>query len=80
MGGLESFEESPRLTDEAKRLAAKKIVAERDADAKMEALNYQLQQMIRQGREALGTTFEVDVGDGTSDDGDEGDELWADDV
>ncbi|EPE06619.1 hypothetical protein F503_02747 [Ophiostoma piceae UAMH 11346] len=78
IGALGSFEESPRLTEEAKRLAARKMVAERDADAKMEALNYQLQQMIRQGREALGTTFEVDVGDG--DEGEEGDEYWADDL
>ena len=77
-GALEPFEESPRLTEEAKRLAARKMVAERDADAKMEALNYQLQQMIRQGREALGTTFEVDVGDG--DEGEDGDDYWADDV
>jgi hypothetical protein len=33
---------------------------ERDNDERMSAFNKQLQDMIRQGREALGTTIEVD--------------------
>ncbi|KIH89867.1 hypothetical protein SPBR_00435 [Sporothrix brasiliensis 5110] len=63
--------ESPRLSDEAKRLAAQNLAAEQESDAKMEAFNARLQQMIRQGQEALGTTFEVDGG-GV-------DDYWADD-
>ncbi|KAL1895464.1 hypothetical protein Sste5346_005271 [Sporothrix stenoceras] len=66
--------ESPRLTDEAKRLAAQNLAAEQESDAKMEAFNLRLQQMIRQGQEALGTTFEVD-----GDDDGGGDDYWADD-
>jgi hypothetical protein len=37
------------------------MAAERDADAKVDALNAQLLSMIRQGREALGTRVEVDM-------------------
>ena len=55
------MQDSPRLTAEAKQLAARKLAAERDADAKMEALNRRLVDMIRQGKEALGTTVEVDM-------------------
>ncbi|KAB5555098.1 hypothetical protein GE09DRAFT_148711 [Coniochaeta sp. 2T2.1] len=57
----EGMVDSPRLTAEAKQLAAKKLAAERDADAKMEAFNRRLMDMIRQGKEALGTTVEVDM-------------------
>jgi hypothetical protein len=53
--------DSPRLSAEAKELAAKKMAAERDADAKMEAFNRRLMDMIRQGKEALGTTVEVEM-------------------
>ncbi|ERS97477.1 uncharacterized protein SPSK_03229 [Sporothrix schenckii 1099-18] len=70
--------ESPRLNDEAKRLAAQNLAAEQESDAKMEAFNARLQQMIRQGQEALGTTFEVDGDD--DDGGGRGvDDYWADD-
>ncbi|CAM1503105.1 Fc.00g078810.m01.CDS01 [Cosmosporella sp. VM-42] len=51
---------SPRLDPEAKRLAARRNKDEREADVRMSALNKQLQDMIRQGKEALGTTFEVE--------------------
>ncbi|KAH7630492.1 hypothetical protein B0T09DRAFT_120478 [Sordaria sp. MPI-SDFR-AT-0083] len=50
---------SPRLDGEAKHLAKKKIAAERDADANIDAFNEKLLQMIRQGKEALGTKVEV---------------------
>lgn len=66
--------ESPRLNDEAKRLAAQNLAAEQDADAKMEAFNLRLKEMIRQGQEALGTTFEVDGDDAGPED------YWADDI
>ncbi|KAF4997893.1 hypothetical protein FGRMN_3532 [Fusarium graminum] len=55
-----STEESPRLTAEAKHLAARRKMEERDADVRINAFNKQLQDMIRQGREALGTTIEVE--------------------
>lgn len=57
----EGIRDSPRLTAEAKQLAAKKMAAERDADAKMEVFNQRLMDMIRQGKEALGTTVEVEM-------------------
>ncbi|RKU48854.1 hypothetical protein DL546_007735 [Coniochaeta pulveracea] len=52
--------DSPRLTAEAKQLAAKKMAADREADVKMEAFNRRLMDMIRQGKEALGTKVEVE--------------------
>ena len=54
-----SLKASPRLDGEAKHLAKKKIAAERDADANIDAFNEKLLQMIRQGKEALGTKVEV---------------------
>ncbi|KAK1775240.1 hypothetical protein QBC45DRAFT_13388 [Copromyces sp. CBS 386.78] len=50
---------SPRPDGEAKHLAKKKVAAERDADANIDAFNEKLLQMIRQGKEALGTKVEV---------------------
>ncbi|CAK7203125.1 hypothetical protein SEUCBS139899_005854 [Sporothrix eucalyptigena] len=67
--------ENPRLNEEAKRLAAQNLAADQESDAQIEAFNLRLKEMIRQGQEALGTTFEVD-GD---DDGGGGDDYWADD-
>ncbi|PNP81710.1 hypothetical protein FNYG_04736 [Fusarium nygamai] len=58
--GRTSAEASPRLTAEAKHLAARRKMEERDADVRINAFNKQLQDMIRQGREALGTTIEVE--------------------
>ncbi|CAK7266435.1 hypothetical protein SEPCBS57363_002086 [Sporothrix epigloea] len=69
--------ESPRLNDEAKRLAAQNLAAEQESDAKMEAFNLRLREMIRQGQQALGTTFEVNVDDGVGGGGD--DDYWASD-
>ncbi|KAI0888794.1 uncharacterized protein GGS22DRAFT_63098 [Annulohypoxylon maeteangense] len=54
---------SPRLDAEAKNLAARRIQEEMETDWKMNDLNARLRDMIRQGKEALGTTIEVD-GDG----------------
>lgn len=61
-----SKKESPRLDPEARKLAARREREERDADMQMAALNARLQDMIREGREALGTSFEVE-GDGEGD-------------
>lgn len=65
-----SHVDSPRLDAEAKHLAARRKMEERDTDVRMSAFNKRLQDMIRQGKEALGTTIEVD------DAGDEG--CWVD--
>jgi hypothetical protein len=42
------------------RQAARLRRREREEDASIQRLNKQLQAMIREGREALGTTVEVD--------------------
>jgi hypothetical protein len=54
---------SPRLTVEARQLAARRKQEDDETDFRIEAFNKQLQDMIRQGKEALGTTIEVE-GDG----------------
>ncbi|KFA61986.1 hypothetical protein S40285_07916 [Stachybotrys chlorohalonatus IBT 40285] len=51
---------SPRLDAEAKHLAARRRKEERDNDVRLGALSKQLQDMIRQGKEALGTKIEID--------------------
>lgn len=57
----EEIKASPRLDAEAKVLATRKLAAERDADAKVDAFNARLMAMIRQGKEALGTRVEVEM-------------------
>ncbi|KAM0273872.1 hypothetical protein ACHAQH_008167 [Verticillium albo-atrum] len=56
----DNVDASPRLSMEAKRLAAKRRKDQQDADLRINDFNSRLQDMIRQGREALGTTIEVD--------------------
>ncbi|OAQ66011.1 hypothetical protein VFPPC_07629 [Pochonia chlamydosporia 170] len=63
-GAVDDLENSPRLDAEAKHLAARRHREERDTDVRIAAFNKQLQDMIRQGKEALGTTIEVDGEDG----------------
>ncbi|KAH6890622.1 hypothetical protein B0T10DRAFT_561122 [Thelonectria olida] len=58
--GRAPVEDSPRLDAEAKHLAARRKMEERDTDVRISTFNKQLQDMIRQGREALGTTIEVE--------------------
>ncbi|RYO99949.1 hypothetical protein DL764_006658 [Monosporascus ibericus] len=70
---IELDEISPRLDREAKRLAARRLQAERETDLRINDFNARLREMIRQGREALGTSVEVDLLDG--EDGD----IWEDD-
>ncbi|PNY27268.1 Uncharacterized protein TCAP_02808 [Tolypocladium capitatum] len=72
-GEAQALDASPRLDAEARKLAARRKMEERDADVRIAAFNKRLQDMIRQGKEALGTTVEVDGGDG----GEEG--GWEDD-
>ncbi|UKZ56850.1 hypothetical protein TrVGV298_010694 [Trichoderma virens] len=59
---VNEIDASPRLDAEARKLAVRRQMEERDADERMSAFNKQLQDMIRQGREALGTTVEVEPG------------------
>ncbi|KAI1073466.1 hypothetical protein F5B20DRAFT_514653 [Whalleya microplaca] len=71
---VHEFEESsPRLDAEAKNLAAKRLRAEREADLRINDFNARLQDMIRQGKEALGTKVDVEI------DGDDGGmDTWED--
>lgn len=59
-GNLDS---SPRLDDEARKLAARRRREDANADVRMNAFSKTIQDMIRQGQEALATTVEVE-GDG----------------
>lgn len=70
---MDDIHASPRLDAEAKVLAQRKIAAERDTDALVDAFNMRLLSMIQQGREALGTKIEVE-GEG------EGEGGWEDDL
>ncbi|KAL6851188.1 hypothetical protein ACO1O0_008316 [Amphichorda felina] len=58
-----SFEASPRLDPEAKKLAARRKREDDYADVRINAFNKTLQDMIRQGQEALATKVSVE-GDG----------------
>lgn len=57
--------ESPRLDSEARELAARREREERDADEQFAAFNARLRDMIREGKEALGTRVDVE-GEGDS--------------
>jgi hypothetical protein len=67
-------DDSPRLDAEALQLAARRRAEQRRADAKIDDFAYRLQAMIREGKEALGSTIEVgyevnrEAGDPWSDD------------
>lgn len=54
-------------------MAVRKLEEEQETDARINTFNARLQAMIRQGREALGTTVEVDGDDGGGMDG-----MWED--
>ncbi len=58
---MDDIEASPRLDAEAKQLATRKLAADRNTDARIESFNARLREMIRQGKEVLGTTVEVDL-------------------
>lgn len=62
-----SFESSPRLNDEARKLAAKRKKADEHADYRVTGLNHTVMDLIRQGQEALATTVNVE-GNGWEDD------------
>ncbi|KAI0109754.1 hypothetical protein F4814DRAFT_424516 [Daldinia grandis] len=54
---------SPRLDTEAKTLAAKRLQEEMETDMRMNDFNARLRDMIRQGKEALGTKVDVEMHD-----------------
>ena len=60
-GRRPNADSSPRLSAEAKKLAARRRREDDEADYRISALNKQLQDMIKQGKEALGTRIEVDM-------------------
>ncbi|KAG8166843.1 hypothetical protein KVR01_002532 [Diaporthe batatas] len=66
-GGTMDPQLSPRLDDEAKRLAAQRAAAEKRNTTRLDRLNGELQALIRQGQAALDTEFDVQMGD--ADDG-----------
>ncbi|KAI0379346.1 hypothetical protein F5Y04DRAFT_133324 [Hypomontagnella monticulosa] len=51
---------SPRLDAEARNLAARRLQEEMETDMRMNDLNDRLRDMIRQGKEALGTMVDVE--------------------
>ncbi|KAI2625246.1 hypothetical protein GGS21DRAFT_314727 [Xylaria nigripes] len=63
---------SPRLDAKARNLAARRMREGMEADSRINDLNARLRDMIRQGKEALGTTYEVE----SYDDGTKGGEAW----
>ncbi|KAF4123055.1 hypothetical protein GMORB2_6603 [Geosmithia morbida] len=69
VGGGEA-KSSPRLDEEVRKLAARRRREAQNADVRMNAFSKTIQDMIRQGQEALATTVEVQ--------GDDGDGKWED--
>jgi len=67
---LDIQDNSPRLDAKARNLAAKRMKEEMETDLRINDFNARLKDMIRQGKEALGTTYEVELDD---DDGRGGD-------
>lgn len=61
-------QKSPRLDEEARQLASKRFATQKRADSRLDRLNKELQGLIRQGQEALGTTYDVDMEDGWEED------------
>ncbi|KAI1423346.1 hypothetical protein F5Y12DRAFT_547556 [Xylaria sp. FL1777] len=68
----EMHDNSPRLDAKARNLAAKRMKEEMETDMRMNDFNTRLRDMIRQGKEALGTTYEVE----SYDDYDRGGDPW----
>lgn len=60
---MEKMQTSPRLDDEGRQLASKRFATEKRNYSRLDRLNAELQGLIRQGQEALGTTVDVDMED-----------------
>ncbi|ROW05724.1 hypothetical protein VMCG_05144 [Cytospora schulzeri] len=52
---------SPRLDQQAKQLVTKKMAVDKKNDNRLDRLNGELQALIRQGQQALGTSFDVEM-------------------
>ncbi|KAI8630622.1 hypothetical protein F5Y19DRAFT_52108 [Xylariaceae sp. FL1651] len=63
---------TPRLDATARSLAVRRMKEEMETDVRINDFNARLRDMIRQGKEALGTTIEVDL----DDEGDVGMDPW----
>ncbi|KAJ4390960.1 hypothetical protein N0V93_004559 [Gnomoniopsis smithogilvyi] len=63
-GDVEAVQTSPRLDDEGRQLATKRFATEKRNYSRLDRLNAELQGLIRQGQEALGTTVDVDMDEG----------------
>lgn len=72
----EMQDSSPRLDAKGRNLAAQRMKKEMETDMRINDFNARLRDMIRQGKEALGTTFEVELDDGGDPEGD----LWESDA
>lgn len=66
---VEKVQTSPRLNDEGRELATKRFATEKRNYSRLDKLNMELQGLIMQGQEALGTTVDVDM-----------DENWEEDA
>lgn len=69
VAGVDGVQVSPRLDNEGRQLVTKRFVTERKTDSRLDRLNAELQGLIRQGQQALGTKFDVDM-----------DESWEEDT
>lgn len=66
--GYEDLQTSPRLDDEGRQLATKRYVVQKKNDSRLDRLNAELQGLIRQGQQALGTTYDVEMDEGWEED------------
>ncbi|KAK6957244.1 hypothetical protein Daesc_000026 [Daldinia eschscholtzii] len=66
---------SPRLDAEAKNLAARRLQEDIETDIRMNDFNARLRDMIRQGKEALGTKVDIEIHDNM-----EGVDTWEDEM
>lgn len=61
---VEVVQTSPRLDDEGRQLVTKRFATEKRNYSRLDRLNTELQGLIRQGQEALGSTVDVDMDEG----------------
>ncbi|KAI1182167.1 hypothetical protein F5B17DRAFT_210722 [Nemania serpens] len=67
---------SPRLDAKGRNLAVQRMKKEMETDMRINDFNARLRDMIRQGKEALGTTYEVEL----DDEGDPEGGMWESDA
>jgi hypothetical protein len=52
---------SPRLDQQAKQLVTKRLAVDKKNDNRLDRLNGELQALIRQGQQALGTSIDIEM-------------------